>query len=140
MNEDDHEDTGFVPVGEWSDGFGTGYKITVSSIEYFSPDFGEEFPAQNFTGSIEKAIDFSDDTGVLIIKILTSENINLTTGKYTCVYYKDYKANQVNLANPIGPAPDYETVETDTLDQAITLFSAGNMSTHVEFWGSGYTK
>ena len=140
MNEDDHEDAGFIPVGEWSDGFGSGYNITDSSIEYYSPDFGEEYPPQSFTGIIERAIDFSNDTGVLIIKIAVCENINLSPGKYTCVYYKDYTVNHVFLANPIGPEPAYETIEANTLDQAISLFNAGNMSTHVTHWGSGFTK
>ena len=140
MEENEHEDTGFIPIGEWNDGFGSGYNISSSSVEYYSPDYGEEYPAQSFTGSIIKAVDFSNNTGVLIIKIIFSENIDLTPDKYTCVYYKEYTNNHVFLANPIGPEPSYESIEVDTLNNALVLFTAGNMTTHVTYWGSGYTK
>jgi len=138
MEENEHDDTGFIPVGEWNDGFGSGYNITSSSVEYYSPDYGEDFPAQSFTGNIEKAVDFSNDTGVLIIKIINSENINLTPNKYTCVYYKDFTSSHVFLANPVDSS--YDSIEVDTLNSALDLFTAGNMNTHVTFWGSGYTK
>ena len=138
LDDEETENTGFIPVGEWSDGFGTGYNITGISLDYYSPDFGPGYPAQNLTGSIEKAVDFSGDTGVLIIKITHVENMDHTDGKFTCVYYKEYTNSHVYLANPAGPS--YEIVETDSVSQALSLFTSGNMDTHVTFWGSGYTK
>jgi len=138
IDEDEHIDTGFIPVGEWNDGFGSGYNITETSVEYYSPEYDENFPAQNFTGLIEKAIDFSNDTGVIIIKITNSENIDLTPGKYTCIYYRDFTNSHAKLANPVNPS--HEPIEVNTLNEALNLFTVGNISTHVTFWGSGYTK
>jgi hypothetical protein len=138
--EEEHDDTGFIPVGEWSDGWDTGYNITNSSVEYYSPDFGSDFPAQTFTATIERAVDFAEGTGVLIIKINKQENMDLTIGRFTGVYYKEYNNNHVYLANPIGPAPHFAPIEASTLNNALALFNAGNMSTHVTFWGTGYTK
>ena len=138
LNDDGFEDAGFIPVGEWSDGFDGGYNITEFSVEYYSPDYGPDFPAQTLKGNIEKVVGFSDNSGALVIKITQAENMEHTPGKYTCVYYKEYSDNHVLLANPVGPA--YETIEVDSLNAALALFTSGNMSTHVTFWGSGYTK
>lgn len=138
IDDSEYESAGFIPVGAWEDGYGSGYNIDNNSIEYYSPDYGEDYPAMRLEGSIEKAVDFSANTGVLIIKITLIENMDHTPGKFTCVYYKDYTANHVLLANPIGPAD--ESIEVDTVSNAVALFTSGNMGTHVSYWGSGYTR
>jgi hypothetical protein len=141
--DDDDEiiNVGFIPVGEWSFGeapFIEGYKITNTGIEYYSPDYGSDFPAQNFKGSIEEVIDFPNKAGVLIIKITSVENIILTPGKYTCVYYRDYTVSHVYLANPMDAL--FNPIEADTLEMAKKIFTVDNVDTHVTFWGTGYSK
>ena len=138
LDDNQREDTGFIPVGEWSDDFGGGYNITETSIEYYTEGWGEDFPAENLKGSIERAVDFSYNSGVIILKITVSENTNLTVGKYTGVYYKDYTSSHALLANPLDDSFAY--IETDSLNAALSLFTSGNASTHVSFWGTGYTK
>ncbi|MDR3020480.1 MAG: hypothetical protein LBU66_06205 [Treponema sp.] len=140
LDDGEVEDTGFIPVGEWS--FGEepmieGYKITSSHVEYFSPDYGADFPPQNIKGSIQESVDFSSNAGVLIIKITSVENITLTPGNYTCVYYRDYTQSSVKLANPLDTS--WNPVETDTFDAARKTFTVDNVSTHVSYWGT-YTK
>jgi catechol 2,3-dioxygenase-like lactoylglutathione lyase family enzyme len=136
--EGERENTGFIPVGEWSSEFDR-YTITTETIDYFmegSEWEGIIFPDTILKGSIERAIDFSDSAGVLVIKI-TEATYN-THGKYTGVYYRDYSGSAIKLATAIGPEPDFAPLETDTLTEALSLFNAGNSETHVTFWGSGY--
>jgi hypothetical protein len=89
-------------------------------------------------GDIITAVDFSETSGVLIIKVSAATGTGNTVGKYTGVYYKDYTADHIFLANPVDST--YAPVEKNTLNQALTTFTAGNMDTYVTFWGSGYKK
>jgi len=130
-------DTGFIPVGEWTDSFGSGYKITASSLEYYTAYYSEEYPGENIKGSIKKAVDFSKGAGVLIVQITTST----TTGqesKFIGVYYKDYTASHVFLANAIDGS--YALILKGTLAEAQATFTVDNVETHVTNWGSGYNK
>jgi len=130
-------DTGFVPVGEWADSFGSGYKITASSIEYYTAYYSEDYPGENIKGNIKEAIDFSQNAGVLIVQITTST----TTGqanKFTGIYYKDYTSSHVLLANPIDES--WNLIVKDTLDEAINTFTVDSVDTHVTYWGTGYNK
>ena len=144
--EDDglEENTSFIPVGVWASAYDN-YTITEDTVDYLSPASSGEWgamPEISFTGDIEAAVDFSDSAGVLIIKVTAAENSN-TVGKYTGVYYSDFVGSDtgapIKMASPVGPEPDYAPVETDTLAQARSLFTAGNVQTHVGMWGS-YTK
>ncbi|MCL2244245.1 MAG: hypothetical protein FWC03_07230 [Treponema sp.] len=130
--DDNHEDTGFVPVGEWSDDFGGSYTITASALE-----FDDGFGFTEFKGTIAAAVDFSQDAGVLIIKINSSET-GITTNDYIGVYYKDYTSSHVFLANAIDVS--FAIIEADTLNEAKQTFTVDNADTHVTYWGSGYTK
>jgi hypothetical protein len=146
-------DRQFVPVGEWSDGFGGEYKIKrfENTVEYNmaawgSPGDGDYYPAINFTGNIEAAIDFSGTSGVLIVKVIAASPDepgyfidNYSVGSYTGVYYKEYTSSHVFLANAINTS-SYAPIEAATLNAALSTFTAGNAGTHVGSWGSGYSK
>jgi hypothetical protein len=144
--EPDFYDRQFVPVGHWS--FGSDfYDIEGSSLTYTSSwavsDYG---PAggHTFSGNIIAAVDFSETSGVLIIKITGAPTYDfmsgtpLTAGKYTGVYYKEFTSSHVFLANPIDSK--FAPIEVDTLNSALSTFTTGAMGNHVTFWGTGYNK
>ena len=136
-SEPEIENTGFIPVGEWADSFGSGYKITASSLEYYTAYYSEEYPGENIKGSIKEAVNFSKDAGVLIVQITTSTTTG-QTGKFIGVYYKGYTASHVLLANAIDES--YALILKDTLAEAEKTFNVDNVSTHVTYWGSGYKR
>jgi hypothetical protein len=132
-------DRQFIPVGKWNDEFGTSYVITKDKVTYHTEPStweGTAYPGADMEGSIINAVDFSETSGVLIIQITKNDGIALTIGKYTCVYYKDYSASHIYLANPIDG--NYTPIEVDSMDKALKTFTEGNVSTHVANWGSGY--
>jgi len=138
---DDFRNDKFIPVGVWSDGFGGHYIITNFTLEYHFPEMeweGEVFPGGTMKGDILIANDFSPNSGVLLIEITDSDIYGFTVGKFTCVYYRDYTPSHVLLANPIDEFWAY--IEKDTLAEAESLFTADNVGTHVQNWGSGYSK
>jgi hypothetical protein len=139
-------DRQFVPVGHWS--FGNDfYDIEKNVLTYTSSweasDWG---PAggHTFTGDIITAVDFSETSGALIIRITgepTYDSMSgtpLTSGKYTGVYYKEYSSSHIYLANPVDDT--YAPIEVDTLNDALSTFTEGNMGVHVTMWSSGYSK
>jgi len=130
-------DIGFIPVGEWADSYGSGYKITASSLEYYTAYYSEEYPGENIKGTIGEAIDFSPGAGVLLVKI-TESSTSGQAGKFFGVYYKDYTASHVFLANAIDDT--YAIIVKDTLAEAKNTFTVDNVETHVTYWGSGYNK
>ena len=132
MDEQEFRNVQFVPVGEWSDGFGGIYKITKNVIEY---DDGWDFC--DFKGTIESSVDFTNNSGVLIVKIESSKT-GITPDSYIGVYYKGYTTSHVFLANAIDET--YTVIEQDSYNDAEKLFSAHNVGTHVTHWGSGYSK
>jgi len=135
--DDEHEDTGFVPVGEWADDYGSGYNITASSLEYYTAYFSEEYPGENIKGSIKESIDFSHNAGVLIVQI-TEISTEGQAGKFIGVYYKDYTNSHVFLANAVDAS--YALIVKNTFAEAKKTFTVDNVDTHVTYWGSGYTK
>ena len=128
--EPENENTGFIPVGEWADSFGSSYTITNTSVAY-DDGYGD------FKSTILSSSDFSTDSGVLIIKITSSAG-GYTVDKFTGVYYKGYTESHVYLANPIDGS--YAPIEKDTFDEAKKTFTVDNVETHVTYWGSGYNK
>jgi hypothetical protein len=131
------EDTAFIPVGEWADTYGGGYKITASSLEYYTAYYSEEYPGENIKGSIKEAVDFSKDAGVLLVQITESSTTG-QAGKFFGVYYKDYTAAHVFLANAIDDS--WQLIVKNTLAEAKSTFTVDNVGTHVGDWGSGYSK
>jgi len=132
QEDDSHVDTGFIPAGEWSDDYGGGYSITKKDLGY-----DDGFGYTEFKGTIEAAIDFSNNSGVLIIKINSSET-NITLNSYIGVYYKDYTTSHIFLANAIDAS--YAIIEVKTINDAKKTFNVDNVDTHVTNWGSGYKK
>jgi len=130
-------ETGFIPVGEWADDYGSGYKITASSLEYYTAYYSEEYPGENIKGSIKDSVDFSQNAGVLLVQITTSATPG-QEGKFFGVYYKDYTASHVFLANAIDET--YAIIVKDTLAEAKNTFTVDNVDTHVTYWGTGYNK
>ena len=124
-DDNEHIDTGFIPVGEWIDQFDS-YTITKDFVDYLMFDMV-------LKGSIEKAVDFTNNSGVLIIKI--TEATYHTTGKYTGIYYTDYTNTTIKMATAFAEG----NVEADTLTAAMNLFTVDNAGTHVNYWGT-YTK
>jgi len=130
--EPDPVDTAFIPAGEWADSFGGSYTITNTGVT-----FDDGFGYGDFTGTISGVSDFSANSGVLIIKI-TSSTVGYTVDKFTGVYYKDYTASHVFLANAIDES--YAPIEKNTFDEAKNTFTVDNVGTHVTYWGTGYNK
>jgi hypothetical protein len=135
--EPENKNTAFIPAGEWADDYGGGYKITTSSLEYYTAYYSEEYPGENIKGTIGEAIDFSKDAGVLLVKI-TESSTSGQAGKFFGVYYKDYTASHIFLANAIDES--YALILKDTLAEAKNTFTVDNVGTHVTMWGSGYNK
>jgi hypothetical protein len=132
--------TGFIPVGEWKDSFNGGYNITTSSLEYYTADMeweGTMYSGENIQSSIKETVNFSKDAGVLIVQI-TSSSTEGQNGKFIGVYYKEYTASHVFLANAIDES--YALILKDTLAEAKNTFNVDNVGTHVTMWGSGYNK
>jgi hypothetical protein len=138
--DDDPVNTGFVPVGEWADSFGGGYKITATSLEYYTAESeweGETYPGESIKGTISEAIDFSQDAGVILVKI-TESSTSGQAGKFFGVYYKDYTASHILLANAIDET--YALILKNTLAEAKNTFTVDSVDTHVTYWGTGYNK
>jgi hypothetical protein len=138
--EPENENTGFIPVGEWADTYGSGYKITATSLEYYTADTeweGVTYPGENIKGDIKEAIDFSSDAGVLLVQVTTSSTTG-QEGKFIGVYYKGYTASHIFLANAIDES--YALILKNTLAEAKNTFTVDNVETHVTYWGSGYDK
>ena len=138
--EPEPEDTSFVPLGEWADDYGSGYNITASSLEYYTADTewdGITYPGENIKGGIKEAVDFSSNAGVLLVQITTS-TAEGQEGKFIGIYYKDYTASHVFLANAVDET--YALIVKDTLTEAKNTFTVDNVETHVTYWGTGYTK
>jgi len=132
LDDNKHEDTGFIPIGEWEDGFGGSYTISENELE-----FDDGYGFDQFIGTIEAAVDFSSNSGVLIIKIASSDT-GITAGNYIGVYYKDLKSSHVFMANAVDES--YSIIEVSNLNNAKSTFTVDTVSTHVTHWGSGYTK
>jgi hypothetical protein len=135
--EPDLGNIGFIPVGEWADDYGSGYKITASSLEYYTAYYSEEYPGENIKGDIMEAIYFSHNAGVLLVQI-TSSTTTTQRGKFFGVYYKGYTASHVFLANAIDAS--YNIIVKNTLAEAKNTFTVDNVETHVTYWGTGYNK
>lgn len=136
-DEKENENTEFIPSGKWESPYDS-YTINKNTIEYFmagSEWEGTVFPDTILKGSIEKAVDFSNNSGVLIIKI--TEATSNTKNKYTGIYYSEYKTSSIKLSTAIGA--DYSPVEADSLSAALNIFTVDNVGTHVAMWGV-YTK
>jgi hypothetical protein len=132
MDNGEWEDTGFIPLGLWTTDFDR-YNITDGFLDYFAEGWGEDWPPVILKGSIARAVDFSKNAGVLIIRV--NEASSNTVGNYTAVYYRAYTGSSVRLANAIGPAPDFSPIEAASLTAAESLFTAENSNVHVIDWG-----
>ena len=132
IDDDERANLGFIPEGEWEDDWGGEYIITNTILVHDSGFFGD------FSGTIEDAIDFLPGSGVLIIRITESTMAGLTIGKYTGVYYKDYTASHVFLANAVDES--FDPIEVDTLSIARGTFNVDKVDNHVPFWGTGYNR
>jgi len=138
--EPENENTAFIPAGEWADSYGGGYKITATSLEYYTAESeweGTTYPGESIKGTIGEAIDFSPGAGVLLVKI-TESSTSGQAGKFFGVYYKDYTASHIFLANAIDES--YALILKNTLAEAKKTFNVDNVGTHVTYWGSGYAK
>jgi len=125
--EPEVENTGFIPVGEWT-AERDSYTITNTSVEY-----GE------LKGNIEKAINFSNNAGALIIKITASSG-DFTVGKYTGIYYSAFTSTSIKLANVwLEGGEGWYPLEANSLSSAVSLFNVDNVGNHVSYWGV-YTK
>jgi hypothetical protein len=128
-------DRQFIPVGNWASPAGDGYDIYRDTARSWMPAYGPEWPASELTGNIVAAVDFSENSGALILKVTKVEgSFSNQVGKYTAIYYSEYTSLQVKMANPIGPT--YAPIEADTLNAAFSIFTPGNMGAHASMWGT----
>jgi hypothetical protein len=124
--------TVFSPEGKWESSYDS-YTITKTSVTY------EDGFGNMFKGDIAKSVAFSDNAGVLIIKItdVAGTFYPYTVNYYGGVYYKEGLKTSIKIANALNS--NWSVVETTTLQQAQTLFTVDNVGNHVGMWGS-YTK
>jgi hypothetical protein len=135
-NADTGGSSGFILEGKWVSPYDS-YTITKTAVDYFMDNSSFVFPDAILKGAIKETVSFSDNAGVLIIQVTESKTIGNTVGYFTGVYYRDGTKTSVQMANAINA--DYRPVETVTLSEAQSAFTAGNMGAHVSYWGS-YTK
>jgi hypothetical protein len=138
-------DRQFIPAGEWASPYDDYYDIQGRTVHYHTDAYedndGEEpdysTPEKNLKGDIILAVDFSETSGVLIIKVTSESNVSdFAKDKFTGIYYSDYTASSIKLANPwIG----IEVVQKDTLNEAIKTFTVDSVGDHVAMWGT-YTR
>ena len=148
--EDDTNYPGVLPeglIGKWvfSGPYGDDtYIIGETTLEY-PADFG-----YGYDGTIEFVSNFNSASGVIIIKYSAAGRPDYdiwgTTdpfyngNDYTAVYYRELKANAVQLAGVVNLA-DWSSPATFTLEEAIAKFTRGNAGKYID-WGSvmPYTK
>ncbi|MDR1787556.1 MAG: hypothetical protein LBR16_03810 [Treponema sp.] len=124
-------------VGTWQDGYGGSYTIS-TGLDYDS-GYGD-----SFEGGIVSVVNFTSASGVLIVQLTSVTNTtglygtNYTVGKYAGVYYKELTSSHICLANAIDTS--YALIQIDDLNTALSTFTAGNMGTHITYWGSGYSR
>jgi hypothetical protein len=130
---DDEE--GFVLEGVWKAQYDS-YTITKTAVSYLMDNSEWGFPDSILNGSIEKSVKFSDNAGVLIIKVTASTTGN-TVGKYTGVYYRDGTKSFIKMGNATDAS--YAPVEKGTLAEAQSTFTVDNVGNHISMWGD-YSK
>ncbi|MDR1324492.1 MAG: hypothetical protein LBK00_00465 [Treponema sp.] len=136
------DDPGIL-TGNWSSGT-DGYVITNTTLTYqgYKDPTHPEWSDTNFAGTIENNPDFTQKSGVIIVKYTgkptygtyNDDWTELTggaepTGEYMGIYWRDLTASSVALANAYDQAAT-ET-ETTTLDAATTKFTLANVDTLV---------
>jgi hypothetical protein len=131
--DDEHIDTGFIPVGEWVSQYDK-YIITNTHIHYSMDNSEWDLPDDVLKGNIERAIDFSDNSGVLIIRI--TEATWFTVNNFTGLYYSEYSKSSIKMTQAYE---GFDPVETASLSAALSLFTVDNAGDHTAMWGT-YTK
>jgi len=128
----------FILQGLWT-GNGDYYIINAKSVHYIM-EWGD-WDGMVLIGSIEEKKMFSDNAGVLIIKITYSapSYFGYIVDKYTGIYFKDGTSSSIKMGNAIGPAPTFTPIQADSLSTAESLFNVDNADTHISYWGS-YSK
>jgi hypothetical protein len=122
-------------VGEWSSWSGNrrldGYTITADTLSYDDGSGGEFL--FSYAGTIQYVANFSATAGIIIIKYTTLPQWeDLADRPYFGVYYRNLKADSVQLANAINP--DKSAPETATLEEAIAKFTRHREGDFVS-WG-----
>jgi hypothetical protein len=131
-------DEEFILEGVWT-GFGDSYTITKTSVHYAMDESeweGTIYPGMKLKGVIEKTEKFTNNAGVLIIKVTEATTGN-TVEKYTGVYYSEGTKSSVKMGNAVDENND--PIEEDTLDKAQSTFTVDNVDSHISYWGN-YTK
>ena len=140
--DEDNVNAGTVPEGDWTDDFGSGYRLTSSSFEYYTAGFeweGEVYPGSIVKGNITPQ-NFTSNSGVLIVYITSSDSPGLDAGKYMGTYYLNATDSSIQLANAYTETSSgWAPVLMNTLGEAKNTFTVDNVGTHVSVWGS-YTK
>jgi hypothetical protein len=124
--------------GVWT-GFGDSYTITKTSVHYAMNESeweGVIYPGMLLKGDIEKTVKFTDNAGVLIIKVTEATTGN-TVGNYTGVYYSEGTKSSVKIGNAMDE--NFAPVEEGTLPMAQSTFTVDNVGNHISMWGT-YTK
>ncbi|MCL2805010.1 MAG: hypothetical protein FWD26_03625 [Treponema sp.] len=141
--ENGGEDGDFVLEGVWI-GTGDYYIITAGSVFHIMEGGewdGFPFPDMVLIGDIKEIIEFSDNAGVLIIKITYAapDFTDYNVGKYTGIYYRDGSYSSIRMGNAYLLEDPYFPIEKDSIEDARLSFTAGNAQTHIGVWGL-YTK
>ena len=127
------ENTGFIPVGLWATDFDR-YDITGGSLDYLMDNSSWNPENDLLQGQIVRAVDFSGNSGVLIIRVNRASGplIANTVGRYTGVYYRDYSGSSIRLANAVD-LTDWSPIEASSISAAETLFTLDNSHLHVDW-------
>ena len=131
--EPESGNNGFVLEGVWTSPYDS-YVITKTTVDYIMDNSSWGSDDGIVKGSIEEAVRFSNNAGVLIIKVTESESMGNTVGYFTGVYYCDGTKTSIKIANAFNA--DYTPVETSTLAAAKSIFTVDNENNHVTMYGS----
>jgi len=132
-HEPGSENTGFVLEGVWTSPYDS-YVITKTTVAYIMDNSSWGSDDGIVKGSIEEAVRFSNNAGVLIIKVTEAEFMGNTVGYFTGVYYCDGTETSIKIANAFNA--DFTPVETSTLADAKSTFTVDHADNHVTMYGS----
>ena len=133
MDNNEVEDSGFIPVGFWKTDFDS-YDIRNNFLAYLMDNSAWNPEDDILQGDIVRAVDFSGNAGVPIIRVSRASGplIENTVGRYTGVYYRDYTGSSIRLANAVDMT-DWSPIEAISLSEALSLFSVDNSVLHVDW-------
>jgi hypothetical protein len=111
----------FSLTGTWNSGY-DGYVITPAAMIY-TDDYG-----YGFTANIREIVEYSHNSGVILVEYTTLPTAYTPPGRFQGVYYKDLTAKSVKLGSAYNAASPGTPVEVTTLALAKEKFKLENIA------------